>query len=59
MLAGEVRQFVETLPPAMSDRQALAVRYVEFQAQRRAAERKGMQVQKPQPERGRDEELTR
>lgn len=58
-LAREVRQFVETLPPAMSDRQALAVRYVEFQAQRRATERNEMQVHKPQPARGRDEDLTR
>jgi len=59
VLADEVRRFVESLPPAMSDRQALAVRYVEFKAQQRATGRNELQPGKSEPQKSRDDELTR
>ena len=58
-LADEVRRFVENLPPAMSDRQALAIRYAEFSAQQRATDRNEPQSGKTQPTKSRDDELTR
>jgi hypothetical protein len=58
-LADEVRRFVESLPPAMSDRQALAVRYLEFKAQQSTTHRNELQRGKALPQKGRDDELTR
>lgn len=58
-LAQEVRQYIKTLPIVMTDRQALAARYLEFRAQQRASESRGVAAGKLLREKDRDEELTR
>ena len=58
-LAWEVRQFIETLPRLMTDRQSLAIRFAEFQAQQREAGRRAAQQKPQRPDLDRDQELTR
>lgn len=58
-LAGEVRQFVEHLPVVATDRQKLAIRFLEWKRQQSAPERDKVQREVPPSRPDRDHELTR
>lgn len=59
-LAAEVRTFVEQLPVVATDRQKLAIRFLQFKKdQERAKERHGMRRDAMERGRGREDELTR